>query len=1610
MTSGQSFGDPGFGGGGNGGGGDQTRRATVVLDANTSAYGQQMAAASQQTSQLSAQVAGLVTSLDSLSKRAGRKLEILGAANFASLSAMTAGAAAFEKQLSTLHATAVVTGRDFGQMEESIHRLTKQFPISHESATQLATAISNLGVTGTRDIGKLAEVFVKLGGATGEDIGGLAQNMVQLSRTMGNLDPVKIGNFANSLLTVSKNAGVSATGVLEFSQAISPIARSAGMGEAAVIGISTAFKKAGADGFVAANTFNSIVSDIAQLERTGAPGIAKYASLLGQTAEQFKAAGIQQNAMDLFRTFGQDNPRVRAFLDQNYGIRAQRALLAVGQSGDMQTYVNQAMRASGNQRNLQRGSQAAFDNLVDDLTKLRNQVSLLADEIGKPLLGVVDPLVKALTAMLSGVNAVVKGMGPLATTLAAALSVLGPFVIGGGISHIGVLAAAGTARLALGRQSILRQSIEAGRADRLAGTTGELGAALAAGGEGTLYRQRAGYAMGQGRLLDLLPFAMMGSGRHRGTGAGAYEARHDTGGVGRHRATEVALGSSAAEVEARAVAGRVQRIPSDALAKMAPGEIAAWYGVSPTRMAAFAAARAPGGFVRSYAGMQRIAAEQANASYEARLAMAQRNAERGIGVPTREMLENAAFAAASGQSMFGAGARAAGRGAVGAIGATGAIAGQGFRSAAAGAARFLPALGRGALGALTGLGAGPLGLLAMTVAPPIISSIMGHGEQERRAATTTGDFLNPVRSLNDSLGLATQYVSRFGAAVDKAASAVEGKPVTLTGLRAPTAETVAAQKGQPKPEDEASQIFLQLGKKGKLDVKTATTVLKSMVASGAKDPRALGQLQTAMAQGGMSPEDIATVFQSVITPEGNLISSAPSQADIARAVFRVGGETGNRIAAAGTAALSVQQQQAAGSQGAGAQAAQALQGAMQSVTSYGKQVPRTGPNGQIQGNDTFFTQIGRLTGTSMEKARDAWNKLFYTLPGFAGNPDNPNDVLAIIGALKPEMVNEVYRTTGSALLDQNGNLDTSKIPGYLGQQAGQARPVQPTGPLRMNPILRSLEAPTTAYAQAQGTSIGQPSMIQRGAEEAYMTALRAAGGNAGMAAQILMGGVTELGGAAGGTPPALLQAQQFARSQQALTRPMMTTAATTQQLQANLQASRAMAMQANAPQEAIDQYNADRQAYQEHVVSMLQANRQFAISMQRGDEDYQHSRLMSEKSYNLQVQRSRRDFNIQMGRQERDFGIQMNRTLEDRTRQLKNQSAQLAQTIYNPFERVVGKFTMDADTLYQNLQDQNERLAKQKKQLDQLSQMGLSTEAIQTLNLSSPENAQQLDTLVQTALQDPKILARINAQIRTRMALTTAVSQNRYSLEFIQSQKEFTIQLDRTTADYQKAMRDARQSQNIALQDAAENQTIALNEMAYQQGKAVKRAGEDLNNTVLQLTDSMGNLYPSALSQMAEAVEKYSPQAAASIRTTLNELAAEFPGLNFKPSAAGSGANTQAGTAYRNRDKQRGGQLGGIGVREQSITAFEAGPEALIPLNERGEAFMAATIVRSLAAAFQIVSRQAPAPVSQQMSADHSTNFNGPIQVVAQDTRQLERELAAKAKLRKLTSPTRRTG
>lgn len=206
-----------------------------------------------------------------------------------------------------------------------------------------------------------------------------------------------------------------------------------------------------------------------------------------------------------------------------------------------------------------------------------------------------------------------------------------------------------------------------------------------------------------------------------------------------------------------------------------------------------------------------------------------------------------------------------------------------------------------------------------------------------------------------------------------------------------------------------------------------------------------------------------------------------------------------------------------------------------------------------------------------------------------------------------------------------------------------------------------------------------------------------------------------------------------------------------------------------------------------------------------------------------------RSYQRQMKHANEDFTTSMNRMNESYYKNMKRQAEDAAKSIYDPFQRVFAKYTQSGDSMLQNLQDQNRRIVDQRAQLLKLRNMGVSQQAIDTLDLANPQNAQQVARMVGDLANNPKLIAAINAAIKTRASATKGLVQSDLNQNFRRTSEDYHTQLGYMYQDQARATARAKEELSHFGEEV-------LGTVADKQAEAIKLIRGNLGSLGKELT------------------------------------------------------------------------------------------------------------------------------------------------------------------------------
>ena len=1399
---------------------DESRNANVVLTANVDPYSQGMQQATKQTNTLTESINKLVASMDGITKRVGKKLLIFSAADAAAMTAYVAIAAKHEKQLTTIRAQTELTNKSYGNFKKGIDEVARALPISGDAVIALTTQISKLGVTSERQALSMARTFTKLSAATGEDLGTLTAGLIELSRQMGTLGngAEGIGKFADSLTTVSSQAGVSATAVLQFSQAIAPMARAAGIGQKEVLGISTAFTKAGADGFAAANAFSTMVTEIARATMSGSPAIGKYAETIGATVEQFNAMDSTERVVRLFEAVNKAGPDSVKILDRLGidGIRAAKAIQSVAaESGGLRKAIQDSMGAYGN-GSTDKGAAAAFDSLDAQTTKLKNNMEQIASAIGDGIL----PVAKAFMAVMNGVlDAVNRVAGPLLTVAGAIGGLLAPVAASVGLlmSALGPLSSIMIA-MTLFRLSPMRAAFQGFKEGSYAAGASRMGASyspvtqagrmMAPGGGGMPIYQRAPYLAAQ-RIGGMVPtmtgpsplgqLALRGgigtanaftnwyamptqqlianAGMRDSFGRVSYMGNALDSVYNKSATVRGAMGQAFTNPIAYMAAMRASRAGGGVAPSLAnAANIARTGGYDHGMAKAEASARAENVMRTDRSGDYAKTLDKANAEYKSTMDAHKDAAKAARDVSAANKLQ-VRTTGDLGKALANAAKSAAGIGvAYGKMGAS--LLAQ--SAATAGKSIF------GMLGGMVGMGAGAGAAIAGVAA-------VGLGWQKARESTQS--TFDPTRArnitnTNEALGVATEPVKDFASAINEAAGATRSLKTALLGMTLTAGEVLAAQTREP-----VDKTFKDLR-----SPEQAVAYIKSMSDLSGEQARSLAQ--DAVSQFG--PALGEQIRRQVMQQTGNLSTMGGN--DVQGILMKGAGETQNDTWLGGVSKglsnsvpfFGAWTQSGAGSalfggspwmdEGAKNQVNAGV-GAMWSEWSdntknFDKEVgSQTLATRMMEASDQIFSdnsKSGKMVQDTFIKAIEK-NMLGGKELGIGMNlvtgqaTMNNNNINGGADLLQQVMAGEGEGAKILANLLGDANISsTPKAEGKLTQMLN-GEIITPAERMIRRTSLGSFSRENEAIkAATEGDKMGSPEDISK-AVKAMTDELTKGGTDFSMAAEEvnkLKNNITntesplyQLTTAAGAAAKELgmIQASRMGGSIGALDTEIkdIDTQLTTGDYRTG------------EDQTSLEKRRAEKLLQRDQLALVFA---QTTESMNIGTD-----RMLAD--YQLSAQNSWDDFQRQMGYSIDDFGRQMERSAE-----------QAAKSMYDPFRRVTNPGSASTGAIVGNLKEQAQMLQEQVANIAKAKKMGLKQSTIDQLDLTNPNQAFQLENIVETGGQDIGALNKAAGKVASGAKGLQAQQQGtRWSVEdqnrqIRRQEKEREIQIERQIKLNQKTI------------------------------------------------------------------------------------------------------------------------------------------------------------------------------------------------------------------------------
>ncbi len=389
----------------------------------------------------------------------------------ASVGLPTNEAISFESAFTDVRKTVNATNIELAAMEANLRRMAagpKPIPISANELAGIAAAAGQLGIA-TPNIEKFTRTMADLGVATnltGEQASsGLAKfaNITAMPQT-------EFDRLGSTVVALGNNLATTEADILSMSLRIAGAGKQVGLTQAEIMGFAGALSSVGIEAESGGSAISRVFVTIDQAAREGGKKLDIMAQVAGTTAAKFKqafekdAAGATVQFIEGLKRVSDGGGNVFAVLDKlSLGeLRVRDALLRASNAGDLfSKSLDLSSKAWSDNNALTKEAETRYATTESKLQVLQNRVKETGIEIGDKLLGKVAGMSDKLGDMV-GV------LGPLTDSFFQ----LPPVLQNVGIGIVGILAAAGPAKLIFGGM--------AGNILSIGGALSKVGTAVAA--------------------------------------------------------------------------------------------------------------------------------------------------------------------------------------------------------------------------------------------------------------------------------------------------------------------------------------------------------------------------------------------------------------------------------------------------------------------------------------------------------------------------------------------------------------------------------------------------------------------------------------------------------------------------------------------------------------------------------------------------------------------------------------------------------------------------------------------------------------------------------------------------------------------------------------------------------------------------------------------------------------------------------------------------------------------------------------------------------------------------------------------------------------------------
>lgn len=315
-------------------------------------------------------------------------LTAVAAATIGLAAAATGVEASFDKSFGQVARTTQLVGADLQAMRDQLEGLSHDLPVAFGEITEVATIGAQMNIANEALAG-FTQTVSMFSATTGVSLNETALSLGRLAQLTGT-SQAEISNLASSIYQTGINSVATEQQILEVASQIATAGDLAGFTNTEIIGLASALASLGVAPEQSRGAIMRVFGDITEAVSAGGAELEAFAATAGMSSQQF-AQEWGKNSQEVFTNYINglsqlDKGLVDVTLKQQgfINVRDRNVLTRLANNTEVyaQALVDAGVAYDENTA-LTEGYNIATDNLVDNLTRLKNILLDMAQAAGQ---------------------------------------------------------------------------------------------------------------------------------------------------------------------------------------------------------------------------------------------------------------------------------------------------------------------------------------------------------------------------------------------------------------------------------------------------------------------------------------------------------------------------------------------------------------------------------------------------------------------------------------------------------------------------------------------------------------------------------------------------------------------------------------------------------------------------------------------------------------------------------------------------------------------------------------------------------------------------------------------------------------------------------------------------------------------------------------------------------------------------------------------------------------------------------------------------------------------------------------------------------------------------